>query len=172
LQGDNSDGAGLMRDLSRFIDLQGKSILLLGAGGAASGVIEPLQAKNPASITIANRTIAKAQDLQKIFPQVQVCDILALDSNYDLVLNATVANASNQLPSLLDKVWRNKPFCYDLSYSQKTDTPFVACAKDNRCKAVDGIGMLIEQAAESFYIWYKVRPDTALTRRLLSLLAL
>lgn len=160
IHGDNTDGIGLVRDLERYFDLNNKSILILGAGGAAAGIIAPLWSKNPAKITLANRTIKKAQALQERFPQIQVCSLTELGAGFDLLINATSLSLEDKTISLPESVWSTKPLCYDLSYKCRTDTAFVKLAKENDCQGMDGLGMLVEQAAESYSIWQGVKPDT------------
>ena len=163
LQGDNTDGVGLLRDLSGHCQLAGKNILLLGAGGAARGVIGPLLAANPASLTIANRTLQKAIMLQQQFPLALVGDFAALSGIYDLVINATSASLGKGVSELPAMLLANQPFCYDLMYQLHGNTSFVNWAQQHGCQAIDGLGMLVEQAAEAFFIWRGVRPDIAAT---------
>lgn len=167
LHADNTDGAGLLRDLKRYVDLSGKHILLLGAGGAARGVINPLLAANPLTLTIANRTLQTAQALQKEFPKIISCGLEEINTSYEIMINATAASLDNQILNIPKTALKAKPFCYDLAYLLKGQTPFVAWAERNNCKAIDGLGMLIEQAAEAFFIWHKVMPDTASVLKLL-----
>ncbi len=156
---DNTDGTGLIRDLERYVHVQGKKILILGAGGAVRGIVNPLLEAKPESIVIANRTIEKAIELQAVFPEVK-CSGLDLIGEYDLVINATSASLDGQSIVLPTETLVKKPFCYDLAYKQNEDTAFVAYAKRMRCDAVDGLGMLVEQAAEAFFIWHGVMPLT------------
>jgi shikimate dehydrogenase len=158
LYADNTDGVGLVRDLSRYVDLSGKRLLLLGAGGAARGVLASLLAVKPSQVMVSNRTFEKLLVLQSDFPLVSICPFDALgQSTYDVVINATSA-ATVVLPAELTV---NKPFCYDLAYDIQNPTPFVAWAKKFNCSAVDGLGMLVEQAAEAFFLWHGVRPDVS-----------
>jgi len=161
LQADNTDGIGLLRDLSRYTHLAGKRILLVGAGGAARGIIGPLLGANPAHLTIANRTPDKAHRLQKEFPQISSSGFIELDAGYDVVINATASGHRHQPLALPEMVFTAHPFCYDLAYCTHDPTDFVALAQGHDCMAVDGFGMLVEQAAEAFYTWHGVRPDTA-----------
>lgn len=165
LHADNTDGVGLLRDMSRYVHLTGKRILLLGAGGAARGILGPLLSMNPLQLTITNRTVEKALELQSHFPFVHCCTLAELSllteqNTYDVVINATAASLDGQgvpLPSALMAV---RPFCYDLAYAKTESTAFVASAHAHGCVAVDGLGMLVEQAAEAFFIWHGVMPDT------------
>lgn len=159
LYADNTDGIGLVRDLARFHDLKAKRILILGAGGATRGIIAPLLDKKPTQLTIANRTLQKAQQLEIDFPEIDSSDFLTLHSEYEIIINATSASVHQQPLLLPEQVLARKPFCYDLSYALNSTTPFVAWARTNGCESKDGLGMLVEQAAESFFIWHGVRPD-------------
>jgi shikimate dehydrogenase len=160
LWADNTDGIGLIRDLARYIDVVGKKILLLGAGGAARGIIAPLLAANPSSLVIANRTLEKAQHLREEFPQIRCIALSRIDESFDLVLNATSASIAGEVFKLPEICLLQQPLCYDLAYALNQDTPFVAYCKSRGCQALDGLGMLVEQAAESFYIWNGVMPMT------------
>jgi len=161
LYADNTDGIGLLRDLSRYIDLTDKRILLLGAGGAVRGVLGPLLSTNPAKLTVANRTVAKADELQRDFSQMVVCDLNDLHDEFDVVINGTSASLSCSALALPMTVFASKPLCYDLAYQKQGQTSFVKWAQSLGCVAVDGFGMLVEQAAEAFYIWHEVMPDTS-----------
>lgn len=160
--GDNTDGAGLVADLTRnrHCALAGRRILLLGAGGAARGVIEPLLDQQPAALVIANRTVSRAQDLAELFDRgVRACGFDGLDSPFDLVINATTASLAGELPPLSPRVFTSDTLAYDMMYGR--DTPFLAFARTHGAATADGLGMLVEQAAEAFYLWRGVRPDTA-----------
>lgn len=160
--GDNTDGIGLVKDLTmqQKIRLTDKRILILGAGGAARGVLGPLLAENPSEIVIANRTPDKASDLANLFTHlgsVRACPLFMLgDISFDLVINATSAGLYGEIVSLPDNLLKNA-FCYDMAYGQA----ILQQAKKQSARACcDGLGMLIEQAAESFYLWRNVRPNT------------
>lgn len=166
-QGYNTDGVGLLRDLAQnhAIALHGRRILILGAGGAVQGVIGPLLAGKPESITIANRTIAKADAIVTRFEhlgRLVSCGYPALDGrHFDLVINGTSLGLSNEVPPLPDDILNPGGCAYDMMYGREP-TAFVRWAQQrNAAKALDGTGMLIEQAAESFWIWRGVRPETA-----------
>ncbi|UVL61713.1 shikimate dehydrogenase [Pseudomonas sp. B21-032] len=167
LQGDNTDGAGLVRDLTvnAGVPLTGKRILLLGAGGAVRGVLEPLLAHNPASLVIANRTVEKAEQLAREFADlgpVAASGFDWLEEPVDLIINATSASLAGELPPIsASLIEPGKTVCYDMMYG-KEPTPFCRWAGEHKAaKVLDGLGMLAEQAAEAFYIWRGVRPDTA-----------
>jgi shikimate dehydrogenase len=166
LHADNTDGVGLLRDISRYVHLTGKNILLLGAGGAARGILRPLILANPAELTICNRTPERARALQLDFALSGFCSFAELDAqvekkSYDVVINATSASIDDQGLALPAALMAAKPFCYDLAYSRTTPTAFVASARAFGCVAIDGLGMLVEQAAEAFFIWHGVMPSTA-----------
>ncbi|USQ13506.1 shikimate dehydrogenase [Legionella lytica] len=160
LHADNTDGVGLIRDLHHYINLPGKRVAILGAGGAARGIIHPLLQNKLAELVIVNRTQAKGIELQQLFPQIQVQSINQLNGVFDLIINATSASLAGQLPSLPLECLTTKPLCYDLSYQKQEDTAFVYYAKECGCEAVDGLGMLVEQAAEAFLIWHGFKPET------------
>ena len=160
LHADNTDGVGLLRDLSRYIDVRGKMVLLLGAGGAARGVLGPLLGSG-ANVTIANRTKERALALLTDFPTATIGSLDEFEHrSCDLIINATSTSLNNTQPLIPTSLMQTKPFCYDLAYCKDKPTPFIAWARTLNCEAVDGLGMLIEQAAESFYIWHGAMPDT------------
>ncbi len=160
--GDNTDGAGLVADLTRNLHcaLAGKRILLLGAGGAARGVIEPLLDQQPAALMIANRTVGRAQELAELFGRgVRACGFDGIDAPCDVVINATAASLAGELPPLSPRIFTAGTLAYDMMYGR--DTPFLAFARSHGAATADGLGMLVEQAAEAFWLWRGVRPDTA-----------
>ncbi|HEX5675855.1 MAG TPA: shikimate dehydrogenase [Azonexus sp.] len=160
--GDNTDGAGLVADLTCNFHcaLAGKRILLVGAGGAARGVIEPLLDQSPAEFVIANRTASRAQELAELFGRgVRACAFDTVDTPFDLVINATAASLAGELPPLSPRIFTADTLAYDMMYGR--DTPFLAFARSHDASTADGLGMLVEQAAEAFYLWRGVRPDTA-----------
>ena len=162
IRGDNTDGAGLVADLTRNLHctLSGKRILLLGAGGAARGVIEPLLDQQPAALVIANRTPSRAQELAELFGRgVSACGFEEANTPFDLVINATAASLAGELPPLSPRVFSANSLAYDMMYGR--DTPFLSFARTHGAATADGLGMLVEQAAEAFYLWRGVRPDTA-----------
>lgn len=167
LQGDNTDGAGLVRDLvvNAGVSLAGKRILLLGAGGAVRGVLEPMLAEKPASLVIANRTVEKAELLAELFDDlgpVSASGFNWLAEPVDLIINATSASLAGDLPPIAASLIEpGHTVCYDMMYG-KEPTPFCKWATEHGAKLVlDGLGMLAEQAAEAFFVWRGVRPDTA-----------
>ena len=166
LQGDNTDGAGLVRDLTvnAGVELKGKRILLLGAGGAVRGVLEPLLAHEPASLVIANRTVEKAEQLAREFDDlgpVAASGFSWLEEPVDLIINATSASLAGEMPPIAASLIEpGVAVCYDMMYA-KEPTPFCRWATEHgAAKVLDGLGMLAEQAAEAFFIWRGVRPDT------------
>ena len=166
IYGDNTDGAGLVRDICENLawEVTDKRVLLLGAGGAIRGVLEPLMKLNPSQVLIANRTVEKAQKLARDFSEfgnVGACSFEALNANqYDLIINGTSASLAGELPPLPSDALTNEGCCYDMMYSA-APTPFMRWGAENAAWAVsDGLGMLVEQAAESFCIWRGTRPTT------------
>lgn len=171
LCGHNTDGLGLVTDIldNHGGTLAGKKILLLGAGGASRGILQPLLNQNPATLCIANRTVSKAESLAKSFSdqnneslQISACGFSDLDdSPFDWVINATSASLYGELPPLNADLLVSDTWCYDLMYSNDT-TPFCQWAEQSGAgKTMDGLGMLVEQAAESFFSWRGIRPATA-----------
>jgi len=165
LYGDNTDGIGLCRDLvdNHHIELKAKRILLLGAGGAARGVIEPLLSYQPAALVIANRTASKAEGLAQLyqdFGNISGGGFADLSTSFDVIINATAASLQGEVPPLPDNILNDNASCYDMMYSN-TDTAFITWAKQQgAAKTIDGLGMLAEQAAEAFRLWRGVKPET------------
>lgn len=164
--GDTTDGIGLIRDLTsnHNISISGQEVLILGAGGAVRGILDPLFDNNPARVLIVNRTLSRAEDLVSAFSdlgELTVGDYGDLKrQQFNLVINGTSASLQGIVPPLPADILRAGACCYDMMYAS-TDTAFVTWAKDHHAaKALDGIGMLVEQAAESFYLWRDVRPQT------------
>jgi shikimate dehydrogenase len=160
--GDNTDGAGLVRDLKANLGaaLAGKRVLLLGAGGAARGVILPLLAERPAELQIANRTADKALALARAFAGCAGCGLEALAGReFDVVINATSAGLSAGVWPRLTFAYAPDALAYDMVYGRDTD--FLRQASAAGIRTADGLGMLVEQAAEAFLVWRGVRPDTA-----------
>ncbi|MBI3775255.1 MAG: shikimate dehydrogenase [Gammaproteobacteria bacterium] len=167
LFGDNTDGAGLLRDLrgNFAAEISGQRVLILGAGGAVRGVLQPLLEEQPALLVIANRTADRAAALAQEFATlgpVTGCGFDALfRKQFDLVINGTSASLQGDLPPLPDDLLTPGALCYDLMYSAQ-HTVFMRWAEQHGAGQVeDGLGMLVEQAAEAFYIWRGVRPQTA-----------
>ncbi|MGZ8185624.1 MAG: shikimate dehydrogenase [Methylobacter sp.] len=173
--GDNTDGCGLVRDLliNHALTLTGARILILGAGGASRGIIVPLLEQSPRSIVIANRTVFKAINLACEFQDrgsITGCGFNELQhSQFDLILNATSASLSGRLPPLEASFLAENGVCYDLAYGD-APTAFVRWGRENHAfKSLDGLGMLVEQAAEAFFIWRGIRPETQPVIELLNL---
>ena len=168
IYGDNTDGVGLLRDLVVNLDvaITDMNILILGAGGAARGIVGPLFEMRPRSIRIANRTLKRAEELVVRFGNlgnVTACRFsdIPVNTTFQLVINATSAGLEGEVPPYPEAAISGASFCYDLSYGSKP-TPFCAWAQEHGAgRSVMGWGMLVEQAAESFHIWRGVRPDTA-----------
>jgi shikimate dehydrogenase len=165
--GDNTDGAGLARDLlnNHRITIAGRRLLLLGAGGAARGALAPLLGLKPSELTIVNRNVIRARELAEQFSDMGRLNAVGYDDlgndPYDLVINATAASLAGELPALPPGIVNTHSICYDMYYS-RDETPFTRWALQRGCsRAIMGLGMLVEQAAESFYLWRGVRPDTA-----------
>lgn len=169
--GDNTDGAGLVRDLVDNLGYSpaGRRVLLLGAGGAARGALGPLLETAPARLVVVNRTAARAHELAARFAEhFAARDTLAgrgydalEGSAFDLVINATSASLGGDLPALPDGLFAAGSLAYDMMYGQG-DTPFMAFARaQGAARVADGLGMLVEQAAEAFFVWRGVRPDGA-----------
>ena len=166
--GDNTDGAGLVRDLSINLGfkLKGRRILLLGAGGAARGALGPLLAAQPAALVIANRTVGKAVDLARQFAGVSTgvgvvgCAYPELaEQTFDLVINATSSSLSGELPPLPPGIFAAGSLAYDMMYGQGRTRFMVFAQEQGAARLADGLGMLVEQAAEAFFVWRGVRPD-------------
>ena len=166
IAGDNTDGVGLVRDLMANLGwaVQGLRVLLIGAGGAARGVLEPLLSERPQEMLIVNRTGARAAQLALEFADLGPLEGGAYDllgsRQFDLVINATSAGLSGTMPELPGSLLTERSCCYDMVYGAEP-TPFMRWSAHHAAWAVaDGLGMLVEQAAESFYIWRSVRPET------------
>tara|TARA_R110002049_G_scaffold17536_3_gene68066 strand:- start:837 stop:1673 length:837 start_codon:yes stop_codon:yes gene_type:complete len=166
IEGDNTDGIGLIRDLIANLGwtVQGLRVLLLGAGGAARGVLEPLMRERPKELLIINRTGERAAQLAQEFGDIGPVqgggfDVIG-ERKFDLVINATSAGLSGDVPPLPGDLLTERSCCYDMVYGAEP-TPFMRWSAHHAAWAVaDGLGMLVEQAAESFYLWRKARPAT------------
>ncbi len=162
--GDNTDGIGLVRDIrdnygQTFCD---KKLLIIGAGGASRGVILPLAKESPQFITLVNRTPEKAVQLAKRFLPYAVitpCTFAELNTPFDIIINATSSSLSGQQLPLCRHIVGNHTFAYDMMYGARPSA-FMQFAEKHGAKAADGLGMLVEQAAESFAIWHGVKPQT------------
>jgi shikimate dehydrogenase len=166
LDGDNTDGVGLLADLTANLDvaLKDKRILILGAGGATRGIVPALLGSGPRDLRIANRTLERARALAEHFDglgKIMPCRFDELGGQrFDLVINATSAGLHGEMPPFPASILSRDTVCYDLSYAM-ADTPFIAWARQHGVRrAHQGWGMLVEQAAEAFFIWRGVRPDT------------
>jgi len=166
LYGENTDGKGLVVDLidNHSIEIASAKILVIGAGGAVRGVLAPLLACNPKTITIVNRTMSRAAELAQVFASlgsVNACSFTELTGqNFDLVINGSAASLHGEVPPLPKSIVNQDCCCYDMMYGDRP-TPFMVWAKEQGAKqAIDGLGMLVEQAAESFYLWRGIRPKT------------
>jgi shikimate dehydrogenase len=166
IYGDNTDGVGLVRDIEQNLawEISGKRVLIVGAGGSVRGILEPLLRRHPAGLVVVNRTLEKAEQLAREFADlgsVRACGFDALaDAQFDLIINATSAGLHGESLSLPASLLAQDCCCYDLMYGAEP-TPFMRWAASEAAWAVaDGLGMLVEQAAESFCIWRGVRPQT------------
>jgi shikimate dehydrogenase len=165
--GDNTDGIGLVRDLCNNLQIvvTGSRVLVLGAGGATRGILAPLLGLAPTMVTIANRTPDRARALAAAFTELGPCRGTGFeyvdDRPFDLIINATAASLSGEIPPIPAGAIGRSTVCYDLAYGHSANA-FLKWAQECGCaRAVQGIGMLVEQAAESFHLWRGVRPQTA-----------
>jgi shikimate dehydrogenase len=165
--GDNTDGAGLVRDVqgNLGVPLRAKRVLIAGAGGAAQGLVVPIFACGVADLVVANRTLSKAETLAARFAErgpVSASSFEALaEQRFDVVINATAASIGGECPPLPAVVYEDCALAYELMYG-RGETPFMQQAlAGGAAKVADGLGMLVEQAAEAFELWRGVRPDTA-----------
>lgn len=164
LWGDNTDGAGLVADLQRHVSLAGKRVLLLGAGGAARGVVLPLAAEKPLEIVIANRTADKARELARVFAEQSGVPLsgVAFDGvsgAFDVIVNATSASIGGNVLPLPAGVFASGALAYDMYYSA-AETVFLQQARESGAALrFDGLGMLVGQAAEAFFLWTGLRPE-------------
>ena len=174
-EGENFDGVGLVRDITVNLDrpIGGRRVLLLGAGGAARGVLAPLLAEKPAHLMLVNRTRAKAETLAAAFRDhgpVEAGDVDHLAAGgFDLVINATSAGLATGPPPASASTFRGCRLAYDMTYGMGL-TPFLSLARGGGAGAIaDGVGMLVEQAAETFTWWRGVRPQTGAVRAALTI---
>lgn len=164
ISGDNTDGAGLVRDITHNLKhiLHNKRVLLLGAGGAAEGVLQPLLACELSCLVIANRTIEKAERMisrqDGALNQLTASKYADLTNSFDIIINATSAGLTDTALPIPNIIFAKSCLAYDMMYGR--ETPFMAQARANGAEIADGLGMLVEQAAEAFYIWRGVRSDT------------
>lgn len=164
--GDNTDGIGLVTDVQNNLnfDIKNKRILVMGAGGAVRGVLAPLLDCQPETVVIANRTVSKALELVKVFKKKTASKIIAsgyedlVDQKFDLVINGTAASLQGDIPPVPETIFSSNALAYDMMYS-KEPTPFMQWARQyGAAQQADGLGMLIEQAAEAFYVWSGKQP--------------
>lgn len=166
LFGDNTDGVGLVRDIrdNLGMTLAGKRILILGAGGAVRGVLGPILEENPGSVVIANRTPPRAEELAQAFTEfgtISGCGFDGLEgSSFDIVINGTSASLKGEVPPLPNGLLSENALCYDMMYGAEPTAFMVWAEAHNSAHISDGLGMLVEQAAESFLIWRGVKPQT------------
>ena len=165
--GDTTDGEGFINDLRKNygINLQNKSILILGAGGTVKSIIERLVSEEIKNVVIVNRTLSRAEELEKKFKNkidIKSFSYETLPNDiFDLIVNGTSLSLSSEVPPVSKNIINKNTFCYDLMYSSDK-TVFIKWAIENGVlRAADGLGMLVEQAAESFFIWHGVKPNTA-----------
>ncbi len=168
LLGDNTDGVGLVNDLTGNygLNLNQSRILLIGAGGASKGVLLPLLQQQPSQLVIANRTQSKAQALAKKFADkgnITACgldQLTTIDQPFDLIINATSLSLQSNTIDFPSQLIDSNSWCYDMFYSKQA-TAFMQWGQINHAKqTLDGLGMLVEQAAESFYLWRNIKPET------------
>jgi shikimate dehydrogenase len=162
--GDNTDGIGMVHDMHNLgWEIEGKRILILGAGGAVRGILQPLLEENPAQVVIANRTKSKADELAKNFHDlgnVQAKAFEQLDSEvFDIVINGTSASMQGELPPLPDNLLAANACCYDMMYGSEPTIFLRWAVERGAAQTADGLGMLIGQAAEAFYLWRQIRPE-------------
>ena len=167
--GDTTDGVGLVNDIKNNLgwEIRAKRVLILGAGGAVRGILEPILEEQPQHVVIANRSVEKALQLSKAYAEMGYilgCGLDILDGQeFDLIINGTSASLKGGMPPLPDSLLGSPATaanCYDLMYSAEP-TPFMKWARRGGGQTADGLGMLVEQAAESFMLWRGVRPQTS-----------
>lgn len=169
ITGDNTDGAGIVRDIEQnlHIPILGKRVLLIGAGGAAEGVLHPILACSPALLVITNRTLDKALSMVKKVEEQGEYRFISVNAyafddlhgqEFDIVINATSTGLTDTLLPLPTSIFSSQALAYDMMYGR--ETPFMAFARQQGAQVADGLGMLVEQAAEAFYVWRGVRPET------------
>ncbi|HCM06724.1 MAG TPA: shikimate dehydrogenase [Oceanospirillales bacterium] len=162
---DNTDGIGMVRDITvnNGCEIEGKRVLVLGAGGAVRGILEPVLEENPLEIVLANRTVSKAEALAQEFSDlgtISGCGFDQVEGQFDLIINGTSASLSGDLPPVPDTVIHTNTTCYDMMYGPEPTVFNQWAANLNAGATLDGLGMLVEQAAESFTAWRGVRPES------------
>ncbi len=167
IKGDNTDGKGLVKDITENhqLSLSNKQILILGAGGATRGIMASIMLLSPETLYVANRAVSKALQIAEQFSELSQIQVVSYEQlsglHFDLILNATSASLTGQLPPLPDGLLAAGGSCYDLAYANE-DTAFVRWGKQQQAhKSLDGLGMLVEQAAAAFFLWRGVFPETA-----------
>lgn len=166
IHGDTTDGQGLINDLknNHQLNLNKKSILILGAGGSVKAILEPLLAQDPEKIIIANRTLSRAEELVKKFSGLGNLEASSFsdlkNKSFDLLINGTSLSLKGELPPLPDTLFKNNACSYDLMYSDMPTVFMQWSEKMGATRVLDGLGMLVEQAAEAFNIWHHIMPDT------------
>ncbi len=166
IHADNTDGIGMVRDITvnHGCAIKGKRVLVLGAGGAVRGILEPVLEEKPLEVVVANRTVSKAKALAEDFTDIgsiSGCGFDQLEGQFDLIINGTSASLSGDLPPIPESVIHIETTCYDMMYGAEP-TVFNQWAKGlNAAATLDGLGMLVEQAAESFNAWRSVRPESS-----------
>jgi shikimate dehydrogenase len=163
---DNTDGMGMVRDITvnNACSIAGKRILVLGAGGAVRGILEPVLEEKPQEVVVANRTVSKAQNLAKDFADlgpISGCGFEQIEGQFDLIINGTSASLSGELPPVPESVIHAETTCYDMMYGAEPTVFNQWAASLNAAATLDGLGMLVEQAAESFNLWRGVRPESS-----------
>lgn len=172
VEGDNTDGVGLMRDIEKNagVALKDKHVLIIGAGGAAFGILQPLLNAQPTNIAITNRTFSKAEEAATILatliknaPVETTIHALPLDTlagnKYDVIINSTSAGLTDTALPIPNDIFGQDCLAYDMMYGR--ETPFMQQARKAGASVADGLGMLVEQAAEAFFIWHGLRPETS-----------
>lgn len=166
LAGDTTDGVGLLRDIknNHGWDIRDRKVLVLGAGGAVRGVLDPLLNEQPSRLVIANRSAERAHELAERFSDRGPVEAITLDAlaglSFDFIINGTSAGLSGEMPELPDGLLNERGHCYDMVYGPEPTAFMRWAAEQAAWEVADGLGMLVEQAAESFYIWRGVRPET------------
>lgn len=163
--GDNTDGVGLVTDLvsNHHVQLQGKRVLVLGAGGAVRGILGPLLAQQPLHVVVANRTVEKAEALATLFAQqgaISACGFADITGEFDVIINGTAASLQGEMPPLPAGLVAAHTVCYDMMYSAEPTVFNLWAQRQSAARQIDGLGMLVEQAAEAFFVWRGKRPDT------------
>lgn len=163
---DNTDGMGMVRDITvnNGCEIKGKRVLVLGAGGAVRGILEPVLEQKPQEVVVANRTVSKAQNLAKDFAdlgKISGCGFDQIEGQFDLIINGTSASLSGELPPVPASIIHLETTCYDMMYGAEPTVFNQWAASLNAAETLDGLGMLVEQAAESFNLWRGVRPESS-----------